>query len=239
MPNRFITSKVIITACKYWPFKWSRRQARALTYRWTAKARRPGKFDYRLPFELERSIDRKAFSISHQTISHPPHRADRYMKRSNTSSLRHSKRSAREKKALSGSSCTIGSLASRKVSALTCTSGTSILYPGRMTTKDRRLLKMILVIFVSFVICYLPITAIKIIRAFHDIHLLHIMGYMLIYLTTCINPIIYVVMSSEYRQAYRNLLLCRNLKRSKTYAKSRKSPQNQKEQRIKAASNKV
>lgn len=85
-----------------------------------------------------------------------------------------------------------------------------------MTTKDRRLLKMILVIFSSFVVCYLPITSTKIVRKFHDIHVLHIMGYILIYLTTCINPIIYVVMSSEYRQAYWNLLMCRtNVKRSK------------------------
>lgn len=140
---------------------------------------------------------------------------------------------------MSGSSCTIGSMPSRKVSGMTCASGASILYPGRMTTKDRRLLKMILAIFVSFVICYLPITTTKIIRSFHDIPIFHIMGYILIYLTTCINPIIYVVMSSEYRQAYRNLLLCRNLKRSKTYTKNRKHHANQKENRIKAASNKI
>lgn len=89
------------------------------------------------------------------------------------------------------------------------TSGASILYPGRMTAKDRRLLKMILVIFVSFLICYLPITTTKIIRSVHEIPFLNIMGYLLIYLTTCINPIIYVVMSSEYRQAYWNLLMCR------------------------------
>lgn len=106
-------------------------------------------------------------------------------------------------------------MTSRKASALTNTSATSILYPGRMTTKDRRLLKMILVIFLSFVICYLPITTTKIVRKFHDIHVLHIMGYILIYLTTCINPIIYVVMSSEYRQAYWNLLMCRTNNRSK------------------------
>lgn len=37
----------------------------------------------------------------------------------------------------------------------------------------------------------------------------NIIGYVLIYLTTCINPIIYVVMSSEYRQAYKNLLTCK------------------------------
>lgn len=85
----------------------------------------------------------------------------------------------------------------------------SAIYPGKMTTKDRRLLKMILVIFISFLMCYLPITITKIFSAVSNIHSFHIMSYLLIYLTTCINPIIYVVMSSEYRQAYWNLLLCR------------------------------
>lgn len=79
-----------------------------------------------------------------------------------------------------------------------------------MTTKDRRLLKMILVILSAFVVCYLPITASKIFRSIQENAYLNIMGYLLIYLTTCINPIIYVVMSSEYRQAYWNLLMCRN-----------------------------
>lgn len=163
------------------------------------------------------------------------------MKRSYTSSIRRSKRGQREKSNLSGSSCTIGSLASsRKASGLTNTSGASILYPGRMTTKDRRLLKMILVIFVSFVTCYLPITSTKIIRSFHNIPVFHMMGYILIYLTTCINPIIYVVMSSEYRQAYWNLLMCRmnkRSKRSKNYHNNRS--QFQKSNQIKATPNKT
>lgn len=89
------------------------------------------------------------------------------------------------------------------------TSGASIMIVGRMTSKDRRLLKMILVIFISFLICYLPITLTKIYTPLSKIHLFNIMGYVLVYLTTCINPIIYVVMSSEYRQAYWNLLMCR------------------------------
>ncbi|XP_055383439.1 G-protein coupled receptor moody [Condylostylus longicornis] len=101
----------------------------------------------------------------------------------------------------------------RKASTfLNNTSAASILYPGRMSQKDRRLLKMILVIFLSFVICYLPITVTKIWKDVTKIHIVNIMGYLLIYLTTCINPIIYVVMSSEYRQAYWNLLLCRTNK---------------------------
>lgn len=117
----------------------------------------------------------------------------RRMKRSYTSSIRRSKRGQRDKANLSGSSCTIGSQTSRKASGMTNTSGASILYPGRMTAKDRRLLKMILVIFVSFVTCYLPITSAKIVRSFHNIHVINIMAYILIYLTPCINPIIYVV----------------------------------------------
>lgn len=80
---------------------------------------------------------------------------------------------------------------------------------GKMSAKDKKLLKMILVIFLSFVICYLPITITKISKDIIDWRGLNIAGYILIYLTTCINPIIYVVMSSEYRSAYKNVLLCR------------------------------
>ncbi|XP_008178143.1 G-protein coupled receptor moody [Acyrthosiphon pisum] len=80
----------------------------------------------------------------------------------------------------------------------------------RMSSKDKKLLKMILVIFASFVTCYLPITISKTSHELDDLHVLNITAYVLIYLTTCINPIIYVVMSSEYRQAYKNLLMCKS-----------------------------
>lgn len=93
--------------------------------------------------------------------------------------------------------------------SLANTSGASILYAGRMSQKDRRLLKMILVIFISFLTCYLPITLSKVLRSVSNVNFFHITSYLLVYLTTCINPIIYVVMSSEYRQAYKNLLMCR------------------------------
>ena len=99
--------------------------------------------------------------------------------------------------------------AGRKHSTLGGNTSASGIYPGKMTSKDRRLLKMILVIFISFLMCYLPITVAKINSAVTRIHILNILSYLLIYLTTCINPIIYVVMSSEYRQAYWNLILCR------------------------------
>ncbi|KAH8317344.1 hypothetical protein KR074_004543 [Drosophila pseudoananassae] len=88
------------------------------------------------------------------------------------------------------------------------TSNASSIYPGKMSAKDRRLLKMILVIFVWFVVCYLPITVAKIWKSATEVHWFNIAGYLLIYLTTCINPLIYVLMSSEYRRAYWNLLRC-------------------------------
>jgi hypothetical protein len=99
----------------------------------------------------------------------------------------------------------------------TFTASPGLATPGKMTAKDKKLLKMILVIFASFVICYLPITISKTFKDTIDIHGLNMAGYILIYLTTCINPIIYVVMSSEYRQAYKNLLMCRSYAQEAAY----------------------
>ncbi|KAK9307565.1 hypothetical protein QLX08_002176 [Tetragonisca angustula] len=82
--------------------------------------------------------------------------------------------------------------------------------PPRMSNKDKKLLKMILVIFSSFLVCYLPITITKTFKDVIDWRGLNVASYILIYLTTCINPVVYVVMSSEYRSAYKNVLLCRN-----------------------------
>lgn len=68
----------------------------------------------------------------------------------------------------------------------------------RMTAKDRKLLTMILVIFSSFLVCYLPITVTKIFKDNIDFRELNIAGYLLIYFTTCINPVVYVVSSTIF-----------------------------------------
>lgn len=80
----------------------------------------------------------------------------------------------------------------------------------RMSAKDRKLLQMILVIFSSFLVCYLPITVTKLLHDAIDWQGFNIASYILIYVTTCINPVIYVVMSSEYRSAYKYVLLCKH-----------------------------
>lgn len=78
----------------------------------------------------------------------------------------------------------------------------------KQLTKDIRLLRMILVIFFTFVICYLPVTIIKITRKEDDLPVINILGYVSIYFSSCINPIIYVLMSQEYRQAYKKCFSC-------------------------------
>jgi hypothetical protein len=35
----------------------------------------------------------------------------------------------------------------------------------------------------------------------------HVLGYIMLYLSACINPIIYVIMNKQYRQAYKTVLL--------------------------------
>ncbi|XP_076246499.1 G-protein coupled receptor moody [Calliopsis andreniformis] len=89
----------------------------------------------------------------------------------------------------------------------------------KMSNKDKKLLKMILVIFSSFLICYLPITVTKIFKNAINWKGLNIVGYILIYLTTCINPVVYVIMSSEYRSAYKDALLCRSDSRMRSVSR--------------------
>ncbi|XP_035773734.1 G-protein coupled receptor moody-like isoform X2 [Anopheles albimanus] len=72
-----------------------------------------------------------------------------------------------------------------------------------------RITKMVLAIFLSFVMCYLPITISKIVDKNVSVPVLHIIGYIMLYLSACINPIIYVIMNKQYRQAYKTVLFCR------------------------------
>ncbi|KAL4715691.1 hypothetical protein ACJJTC_006270 [Scirpophaga incertulas] len=81
--------------------------------------------------------------------------------------------------------------------------------PQLPSKKDKKLRTMIMAIMISFCCCHLPISVIKIFLEFSTHPIVNIASYVLLYLTTCINPIIYVVMSNEYRQAYKNIILRR------------------------------
>lgn len=76
--------------------------------------------------------------------------------------------------------------------------------------KDRRLGTMIIAIMISFCICHLPITVTKVLRELNPDPASNIASYILLYLSSSINPVIYVLMSSEYRKAYKNLFRRRN-----------------------------
>lgn len=75
-------------------------------------------------------------------------------------------------------------------------------------TKDLKLLRVILTIFIVFIICYFPVVFVKIFKKEKSLPVLNIFGYICIYFTAIINPVIYVVMSKEYRKAYKNLFAC-------------------------------
>ncbi|XP_073980422.1 G-protein coupled receptor moody isoform X2 [Rhodnius prolixus] len=72
-----------------------------------------------------------------------------------------------------------------------------------------RITKMVLAIFLSFLLCYLPITIIKVYDGNVRFPVLHVVSYLLLYMSACINPIIYVIMNHQYRQAYKTILLCK------------------------------
>ncbi|XP_023035354.1 G-protein coupled receptor moody [Drosophila willistoni] len=78
----------------------------------------------------------------------------------------------------------------------------------RAKRNEWRITKMVLAIFLSFVICYLPITIVKVADNNVEHPSLHIFSYIMLYLSACINPIIYVIMNKQYRKAYKTVVLC-------------------------------
>ncbi|XP_013780889.1 G-protein coupled receptor moody-like [Limulus polyphemus] len=78
----------------------------------------------------------------------------------------------------------------------------------KQLSRDIKLLRMILVLFCTFIVCYLPMTIVKVSRKESDFPVTNILGYVSFYFSSCVNPIIYVIMSQEYRKAYKNLFTC-------------------------------
>ncbi|XP_049825509.1 G-protein coupled receptor moody isoform X2 [Aethina tumida] len=74
---------------------------------------------------------------------------------------------------------------------------------------EMKITKMVLVIFICFLVCYLPITLVKIFDDDVKHAPLHVLGYLLIYMSSCVNPVVYVTMNKQYRQAYLDTLMCK------------------------------
>ncbi|XP_047503048.1 G-protein coupled receptor moody-like isoform X2 [Penaeus chinensis] len=80
---------------------------------------------------------------------------------------------------------------------------------ARRRRNEWRITKMVLIIFIAFLVTYLPITLVKNLDKKVNYPGLHVLGYVLIYISSCINPVIYVIMNRQYRQAYKTVLLCK------------------------------
>ncbi|XP_015917425.2 G-protein coupled receptor moody-like [Parasteatoda tepidariorum] len=77
---------------------------------------------------------------------------------------------------------------------------------SHLDDKEMKLLKVMLVILVSFIICYLPITYITMTGKPAPAFIL--IARFGINLSNVINPIIYIAMSAEFRKAYLELFQC-------------------------------
>ncbi|KAL3211589.1 hypothetical protein MRX96_036315 [Rhipicephalus microplus] len=78
----------------------------------------------------------------------------------------------------------------------------------RRIAKDWRLLKTVFAIFTAFTLCYLPLLVLKAFRLLDNYPGIQVFAYLTFYFSGCVNPIIYICMSREYRQAYKQLWPC-------------------------------
>ncbi|CAL1290518.1 unnamed protein product [Larinioides sclopetarius] len=75
-----------------------------------------------------------------------------------------------------------------------------------------RLTRMMLIIFCSFLLCFLPLMIVNVLEEKIRLPTVHVMASVLAWMSSCINPIIYAAMNRQYRQAYVRLF-CGNKRR--------------------------
>ncbi|XP_013793783.1 protein trapped in endoderm-1-like [Limulus polyphemus] len=69
-----------------------------------------------------------------------------------------------------------------------------------------RLTRMMLIIFCSFILCFLPLMVVNVFDSRIRYPTIHVLASVLAWMSSCINPFIYAVMNRHYRQAYYRLL---------------------------------
>ncbi|KAH9633600.1 hypothetical protein HF086_014568 [Spodoptera exigua] len=78
--------------------------------------------------------------------------------------------------------------------------------PKAPTSRDKRLFAMIAAILLSYSLTHLPLMVTRFVyKEYKSEPYANVFAHLLGYLGTCINPIVYVLMSNEYRHAYRSL----------------------------------
>lgn len=86
-------------------------------------------------------------------------------------------------------------------------------YTPHRDRKELRVLRVMLVIFILFILCYFPVSFVKIFQKEENLKYLNVLGYLGVYFSNIINPVIYIVMSKEYRRAYKELFCRSKVKR--------------------------
>ena len=71
--------------------------------------------------------------------------------------------------------------------------------------EDLRLTKMMLTIFVSFLVCFLPLMLVNVIDDDVDVPTLHVIASVLAWMSATINPFIYAFKNRQYQQAFKKV----------------------------------
>ncbi|GAB6022515.1 hypothetical protein CHUAL_006622 [Chamberlinius hualienensis] len=77
-------------------------------------------------------------------------------------------------------------------------------------SEDLRLTRLMLVIFCSFLVCFLPLMLANVVDDNFTIPTLHLLASVLAYASSVINPFIYAVLNRQYRKAYARVFRCRD-----------------------------
>ncbi|XP_046563120.1 allatostatin-A receptor-like [Haliotis rubra] len=90
----------------------------------------------------------------------------------------------------------------------------------------KRVTRMVIIVVVSFALCWLPIQIILIIRAFG--HYPHDMGFVglqmaancLAYMNSCVNPFLYAFLSENFKRSFRKFICCFSVTRLMDYERT-------------------
>ncbi|XP_076344335.1 protein trapped in endoderm-1-like isoform X3 [Tachypleus tridentatus] len=86
-------------------------------------------------------------------------------------------------------------------------SSTNPLFKQTIHQKDEsRLNRMIVIIFCSFVVCFLPLMIVNVFDSKYSFPTIHVVASVLAWMSSCINPFIYVGLNRHYRRAYYRFL---------------------------------
>ncbi|KAL8163988.1 UNVERIFIED_CONTAM: G-protein coupled receptor 84 [Gekko kuhli] len=79
--------------------------------------------------------------------------------------------------------------------------------PKDSNTEFRRVTRMCFVVFIFFVVCYIPFMLLNIFDSKNQAPVvLHMIAANLTWLNSCINPVLYAAMNRQFREAYRGVL---------------------------------